>query len=55
MAADSSLQHVVRRLRDVTLRRDGACLPDGELLVVFVNQHDDASFEALVRRHGAMA
>jgi RNA polymerase sigma factor (sigma-70 family) len=29
-------------------------MTDGELLGAFVEQHDEAAFEALVRRHGAM-
>jgi RNA polymerase sigma factor (sigma-70 family) len=36
------------------LLRDGAGLSDGRLLGSFVERHDEAAFEALVRRHGPM-
>src|SRR5215510_4089838 len=41
-------------LRRAVLRRDGAGLSDGRLLGSFVERHDEAAFEALVRRHGPM-
>jgi RNA polymerase sigma-70 factor (ECF subfamily) len=48
------MTEVIKRLRDVGLRRGGAGLTDGELLGAFVARRDDACFEALVHRHGPM-
>jgi RNA polymerase sigma-70 factor (ECF subfamily) len=48
------MSKVIKRLREVGLRRDGAGLTDGELLGAFVARRDDACFEALVHRHGPM-
>src|SRR6516165_8803988 len=52
--ARSPMTEVIKRLRDVGLRRGGAGLTDGELLGAFVARRDDACFEALVHRHGPM-
>jgi RNA polymerase sigma factor (sigma-70 family) len=41
-------------LRRAALRRDGGGLSDAQLLDYFVERHDEAAFEALVRRHGPM-
>src|SRR5262245_3305135 len=41
-------------LRRAALRQDGAGLSDGELLERFLAQRDEAAFEALLRRHGAL-
>src|SRR5262245_12555294 len=45
---------VIRQLRRAVLRQDGAEWTDGQLLTSFIDQQDEASFEALVRRHGPM-
>src|SRR6516165_2978278 len=45
---------VIRHLRRAVLRQDRAGKMDGQLLASFIDQKDDAAFEALVRRHGPM-
>ncbi len=45
---------VVHHLRRAALLRDGAGLTDGQLLECFLHRHDEAAFEAIVRRHGPM-
>jgi RNA polymerase sigma factor (sigma-70 family) len=45
---------VIRHLRRAMLRQDGAGRTDGELLRSFIDQRDEAAFEALVHRHGSM-
>jgi hypothetical protein len=50
----SRLQPVIEQLRKAVLVRDGAGLTDGELLTLFIEQRDQAAFEALVKRHGPM-
>lgn len=45
---------VIRNLRAVLVRHDGAGLPDAELLDCFIAQRDEAAFAALVHRHGPM-
>jgi RNA polymerase sigma factor (sigma-70 family) len=45
---------VIRHLRRAVLRQDGAGRTDGQLLASFIDQQDEAAFEALVRRHGPM-
>src|SRR5262245_701512 len=45
---------VLHQVRRAALRQDGAGLSDGQLLECFLTRRDDAAFEALVRRHGAM-
>src|SRR5262249_17153238 len=45
---------VIRHLRRAVLRQDGAGRTDGQLLASFIDQHDEAAFEALIRRHGPM-
>src|SRR5437667_12822653 len=49
-AIDGVLQH----LRRSVLRQDGGGLSDGELLESFTGRRDEAAFEGLLRRHGAM-
>jgi RNA polymerase sigma factor (sigma-70 family) len=44
----------LRQLHRAALRRDGGGLPDGQLLSCFIESRDEAAFEALVKRHGAM-
>jgi RNA polymerase sigma factor (sigma-70 family) len=45
---------ILHQLRQMVLRHDGAGMSDGQLLRSFLNQRDEAAFEALVRRHGPM-
>jgi RNA polymerase sigma-70 factor (ECF subfamily) len=52
--ADQPLAAFLGRLRDATLRQDGATLTDGELLDRFIARREDGAFEALLRRHGPM-
>ena len=48
------LEEVVRQLRWAVLLPGGGDLSDRQLLVRFINQHDEAAFAALVKRHGSM-
>src|SRR5262245_26701580 len=50
----SVMSQVVRHLRGALAHRDIAELSDGQLLALYVERRDDATFEGLVRRHGAM-
>jgi RNA polymerase sigma factor (sigma-70 family) len=52
--ATAQMDTVIRHLRRAVLRRDGAGWTDGQLLASFIDQKDEAAFEALVRRHGPM-
>jgi RNA polymerase sigma factor (sigma-70 family) len=52
--AAAHMEALVRRLRRAVLRQDGAGWTDGQLLASFINQKDEAAFEALVHRHGPM-
>jgi RNA polymerase sigma factor (sigma-70 family) len=52
--ADESLRILVRRLRRATEPGGDAALSDAQLLERFVARRDDAAFELLVWRHGAM-
>jgi RNA polymerase sigma factor (sigma-70 family) len=52
--ADVSLRTVIRRLATLVSARQLGGLSDGALLQRFVAQHDEAAFEVLVWRHGAM-
>jgi RNA polymerase sigma factor (sigma-70 family) len=45
---------VIAELRRTLFQGDCAGLSDGQLLTCFVEQRDEAAFEALVRRHGPM-
>jgi RNA polymerase sigma factor (sigma-70 family) len=49
-----AVNRVVRHLRLAALRPEGAGPTDGELLQAFIAHRDEAAFEGLVRRHGAM-
>jgi RNA polymerase sigma factor (sigma-70 family) len=49
-----STLNVLTGLRGSMLGRNGMGPTDGELLDRFINQRDEAAFEGLVRRHGAM-
>jgi RNA polymerase sigma factor (sigma-70 family) len=52
--ATAQMDTVIRHLRRAVLRQDGAGRTDGQLLASFIDQKDEAAFEALVRRHGPM-
>src|SRR5947209_5862103 len=52
--ATAQMDTVIRHLRRAVLRQDGAGWTDGQLLASFIEQKDEAAFEALVRRHGPM-
>jgi RNA polymerase sigma factor (sigma-70 family) len=45
---------VIRHLRRAVLRQDAAGRTDGQLLASFIDQKNEAAFEALVHRHGSM-
>src|SRR5947208_1864707 len=48
------MNHVVQYLRKVALRAAGDNSTDAELLEAFLTRRDQAAFEMLLRRHGAM-
>ena len=50
----AKMDTVIRHLRRVMLRQDGAGWTDGQLLASFIDHKDEAAFVALVRRHGPM-
>jgi RNA polymerase sigma factor (sigma-70 family) len=52
--ATPALGTVLQHLRHATRRPEDADRTDGDLLEGFITQHDEAAFEALVRRHGPM-
>src|SRR6516225_8789244 len=52
--ATAQMDTVIRHLRGAVLRQDRAGWTDGQLLGSFIEQKDEAAFEALVRRHGPM-
>ena len=52
--ATAQMDTVIRHLRRTVSRQDGAGWTDGQLLASFIEQKDEAAFEALVRRHGSM-
>jgi RNA polymerase sigma factor (sigma-70 family) len=52
--ATAQMNAMVRQLRRAVLLKDGAGRSDAQLLCAFIEQKDDAAFEALVRRHGPM-
>jgi RNA polymerase sigma factor (sigma-70 family) len=52
--ATAQMDTVIRHLRRAVLRQDEAGWTDGQLLGSFIDQKDEAAFEALVRRHGPM-
>src|SRR6516164_1506725 len=52
--ATAQMGTVIRHLRRAVLRQDGADGTDGQLLASFIDEKDEAAFEALVRRHGSM-
>jgi hypothetical protein len=52
--ATAQKNRIIHQLRRIVLRQDGAGWTDGQLLESFIDQKDEADFEALVRRHGPM-
>jgi RNA polymerase sigma factor (sigma-70 family) len=52
--ATNQLRRVIHTLREATAPADGAGLSDGQLLERYLADRDEASFAALVRRHGPM-
>lgn len=52
--ATSAMSAVIHHLRKAALGRNGGELTDEQLLENFIDQQDEAAFEALVRRHGPM-
>src|SRR5580704_12853827 len=52
--ATAQIDNMIRHLRRAVRRQDGAGCTDGQLLAAFIDQKDEAAFEALVRRHGSM-
>jgi RNA polymerase sigma factor (sigma-70 family) len=52
--AANGINGVILRLRRAALQRDAAGLTDGELLELYLAGRDEAAFEVLLRRHGAM-
>lgn len=45
---------IIQRLRRAALAQYGPGLTDGQILESFVAEHDEAAFDALLRRHGPM-
>jgi RNA polymerase sigma factor (sigma-70 family) len=52
--ATAQMNGAIPHLRRVALLQNGAGLTDGQLLECFLTRREEAAFEALVRRHGAM-
>ncbi len=52
--ATAQIDTVIRQLRRAMLRQIAAGKTDGQLLASFIEQKDEAAFEALVHRHGPM-
>jgi hypothetical protein len=50
--AKNAANDFMRHLRQMMLAGDKTS--DGKLLGMFIQEHDDIAFEALVRRHGKM-
>ena len=53
MASDDWDQ-AVASIREMVLAHDAAGVTDSQLLKLFLTDHDEAAFEAIVRRHGPM-
>jgi RNA polymerase sigma factor (sigma-70 family) len=52
--SSNTLDALLRRVRDVSLRQAAAGVSDAELLGRFLRERDQAAFEVLVWRHGGM-
>ncbi len=52
--ANDDLQQAVASIREMVLAHDAAGVSDSLLLKLFLSEHDESAFEALVRRHGPM-
>jgi RNA polymerase sigma factor (sigma-70 family) len=52
--ASTSLSSVLRHLRRAALLSEGAAQTDGDLLGRYLTERDEAAFESLLTRHGAM-
>jgi len=52
--SNGQLTGVLRHLRRAVLLSEGAAVTDGDLLDRYLTERDDAAFEALLTRHGAM-
>src|SRR5262245_28325578 len=52
--AASPINGVMRHLKRVFRAPETDCAPDGQLLRAFLRQGDEAAFETIVRRHGAL-
>src|SRR5437660_1104144 len=52
--ATRAMNTVLDRLRRAASLREAGRLSDGDLLDCYVREHNEAAFEALVRRHGPM-
>ncbi len=50
----NSMNRVIQHLRSAVVRHYGCALTDGQLLDWFIESHDEAAAEFLVRRHGPM-
>jgi RNA polymerase sigma factor (sigma-70 family) len=52
--ASASLSSVLRHVRRAVLLSEGAAQTDGDLLSRYLAERDEAAFESLLQRHGAM-
>lgn len=52
--SDRGLNKFMNRLRGFLPKQDAASMTDADLLQRFIQQRDNAAFEALVRKHGPM-
>src|SRR5258708_1580519 len=52
--ASGPFANILRQVRTFALTEDAARQEDARLLDRFLSQHDEAAFEAIVRRHGPM-
>src|SRR5262249_52796270 len=51
---ESHMKNVIRHARRAAVLLEGDSLSDGQLLEAFVERHDEAAFEMILRRHGGM-
>ena len=52
--AAGQLNKAIEHLRSVLVKQNVAGITDGDLVKRYVGQHDEAAFEAVLRRHGPM-